>query len=70
MGIGVVFKSFLRLVYYVAKGVWLTVHRYMWLYVHISPCVAFVRVFVWLIYCVAIVHVLCGYCPCICVPII
>ena len=46
---------------------WLNVHRDMWLNVHISPCVAFIRVhvFVWLKHCVAIVNVLCGYCPCI-----
>ena len=37
----------------------------MWLNVHISPCVTFIRVFVWLKHCVAIVHVLCDYCPCI-----
>ena len=42
----------------------------MWLNVHISPCVAFVQVSVLLKHCVAIVHVLCDYCPCICVVIL
>ena len=73
-------QSFLRLIHYVAKRpyiyMWLNVHRYMWLKKSIcdfypSICVAktLCGYCPMSMYCVDIVHVLGGYCPCICVAI-